>query len=469
MVKRNWVWLMLGTRVKLRTFAIVVGMFCAMTVSFNVKAFRPNTRPWLNNNTTYSKTAALTGQPGFATATDTAAANWSSQTMFTYIIDASSDNRVDYRRPDAPYQNILMVTYSWWGSDVYRDKIEIVVNTQTDSIGVIPWHTGSGTPPPNYYSFQTIMTHEMGHGAGLGHVPGTSVMKSSFGPQEVRSITQDERDGIRFLYDSANSNFHPAGQEPWGAQGGFQDNPSKYIGYTGQSWVFSLLPFGQWPNGSTLAWSNSPGSKAWGEFNGSTLTWEFTKHYLRGPAEVYIDGTLQTTINLYSADTVWRAKKTWDVTPGNHVIEVRHTGGSGQYIDVDSFDASKTIYGAGTYDNNHAGIEYPGYWTFSTCCPSAYNGTLSWSNTRFDNATFTFRGDGVTYYYTKANNRGIAGIYIDGVFIEELDLYSAAIQWQQSKRWALAQGPHTINVVVTRRKNASAAEYYVDVDRFVPD
>jgi len=112
-----------------------------------------------------------------------------------------------------------------------------------------------------------------------------------FATQEVRSIAQDEKDGIRFLYDSANSNFHPASQEPWGAQGGLNDDRSKFIGYTGQGWVF----------GTTL-WSNFP-----------------------------------------------------------------------------------------------------------------------------------------------------------------------TIQWQQSKRWALLQGPHTINVVVTHRKNVAAADYYVDVDKFVPD
>lgn len=350
---------------------------------------------------------------------------------------------------------------------MYRDKIEIVVNNTTDT-AAIKWYTGSGTPPPNNYSFQSIMSHEMGHGAGLGHVPtAASLMYPYFAAQDVRGITQDEKDGIRFLYDSANSNFHPAGQEPWGAQGGLNDDRSKFIGYTGQGWVFGN-PL--WSNFGTLAWSNSPGSKTWGEFSGSTLTWEFTKHNLRGPAEVYIDGTWQATINLYSADTVWRAKRTWDVSPGAHVIEVRHVGTASQYIDVDSFQADKTLYGVGTYDNTAGGIEYIGYWTHnSICCPSAYNGTLSWSNSQFDNANFTFRGKGITYYYTKAYNRGTVDIYIDGLFMEEMDLYSPTIQWQQSKRWALLQGPHTINVVVTHRKNAAAADYYVDVDKFVPD
>lgn len=47
--------------------------------------------------------------------------------------------------------------------------------------------------------------------------------------------------------------------------------------------------------------------------------------------------------------------------------------------------------------------------------PSAHDTTTSYTNNAEDAATFTFEGQSITYYYTKASNRGIAAVTIDGI------------------------------------------------------
>ncbi len=63
--------------------------------------------------------------------------------------------------------------------------------------------------------------------------------------------------------------------------------------------------------------------------------------------------------------------------------------------------------------------------------------------------TFTFYGDVVTYYYTRASNRGIARVMIDGISYGTINLYSATTLWQQSTTYSgLGSGIHTIHISI---------------------
>src|SRR6202008_3408381 len=63
---------------------------------------------------------------------------------------------------------------------------------------------------------------------------------------------------------------------------------------------------------------------------------------------------------------------------------------------------------------------------------------------------------------------GIARVYVDDVFIVELDLYATTEQPQAVvfSRTGLTSGPHTMTVDSTGRKNASSADYAVVVNAF---
>jgi hypothetical protein len=123
-----------------------------------------------------------------------------------------------------------------------------------------------------------------------------------------------------------------------------------------------------------------------------------------------------------------------------------------------------------------------GNWTHCPNCGelgnpnnAPFNYTISWSNTPNDAISLTFVGDGIRYVFTKAYNRGIVKVTIDGEITHEIDLYaptqpqSVNHEWQESVHYPLSYGTHQIHLAVTGKKNPSAAGVYIDLDRFVVD
>jgi hypothetical protein len=158
---------------------------------------------------------------------------------------------------------------------------------------------------------------------------------------EVRrdQVRQDEIDGINFQYDPNHVSPHPEGLQPWGPLGETTlDDWTKFVGHKGATLVHGLdLVPPRYPRNETITWNNANGSTSWAHFLTDSLTWEFTKHYLRGRAQVYIDGQDMGIFNLNDqADTLWRVRRTWEVPWGEHVIEVRNVSNvQGQeYTDV---------------------------------------------------------------------------------------------------------------------------------------
>jgi hypothetical protein len=183
----------------------------------------------------------------------------------------------------------------------------------------------------------------------------------------------------------------------------------------------------------------------------------------RGAANIYIDGVLQTTMSDYSQKVIWQAGRTWTFPQGTHTIEVQLTGGG--FIDADAFIVDTSTVGNGIYDNTSPQFRYIGNWTHSSPWSSAYNQTLSWSDNTESGASFTFSGDVVTLYFTKASNRGVAAIVIDGIHKGYFDLFSSNTIWKDSLIFTnIGGGIHTINIAVTGDSNGSSSGKFVDVD-----
>jgi hypothetical protein len=92
-------------------------------------------------------------------------------------------------------------------------------------------------------------------------------------------------------------------------------------------------------NGWTTARSRTLGHYARLNFTGKGVSWQSIKGPGRGKAQVYIDGALVRTVDLY-ATTVSTAhvySKTW-TTSGSHSIRIRVLGTSGRpYVEIDGF------------------------------------------------------------------------------------------------------------------------------------
>jgi hypothetical protein len=126
--------------------------------------------------------------------------------------------------------------------------------------------------------------------------------------------------------------------------------------------------------------------------------------------------------------------------------------------------------GAGSYEDVDPQIEYTGAWLHDHQFQKASGGSLTYSDTPGDRASFFFTGRAIAYVYTLAFNRGKVEVSIDRKVRAVVDLYSKDLKWQQRSVFGgLEAGPHTLELRILEEKNAKSSGQYVDVDRFVVD
>ena len=118
----------------------------------------------------------------------------------------------------------------------------------------------------------------------------------------------------------------------------------------------------------------------------------------------------------------------------------------------------------GVHDDIDGDIVYSGPW-FHGHFGEAFHGTVTYSDSAGASFQVVFHGSEVMYTFTKAPNRGIADVRIDSRERGDLDLYSPKVEWQSKAVFECEQaGEHTIEVVVSGRKNTRSGGAYVDVD-----
>ncbi len=97
-------------------------------------------------------------------------------------------------------------------------------------------------------------------------------------------------------------------------------------------------------------------------------------------------------------------------------------------------------------------------------------GTIAESNSAGSTATFTFTGTSVSWIGCRKLSTGIADVYLDGVFVTEIDTFEPPpIEGYQDtifKATGLANGTHTLTIVVTGRQNPAATNGFIVVDAF---
>jgi GH25 family lysozyme M1 (1,4-beta-N-acetylmuramidase) len=110
------------------------------------------------------------------------------------------------------------------------------------------------------------------------------------------------------------------------------------------------------------------------------------------------------------------------------------------------------------------GITYAGTW-HSLASSSASGGSLRYSTARRASVTFRFSGASIAWVSSQGRGRGSAYVYIDGVYVKTVNLYSAVGHSRAivfTRNWATV-GVHTISIVVA----GTAGHPRVDVDAFV--
>jgi len=113
-------------------------------------------------------------------------------------------------------------------------------------------------------------------------------------------------------------------------------------------------------------------------------------------------------------------------------------------------------------------VTYAGGWRHVSLS-GASGGSVNKSAKTGATAEYAFTGTSVAFVSTRAANRGIADIWLDGKKVATIDLFSktskpAYVAWSSG---SLSDTGHTVSVRVTGTKNRSATADRVDVDAFL--
>lgn len=122
----------------------------------------------------------------------------------------------------------------------------------------------------------------------------------------------------------------------------------------------------------------------------------------------------------------------------------------------------------GTYQEDNNALVYTGTWKSRTS--NDYdNNALKLGTATNSSVEFKFNGTSFEWYGTKANNRGIATVYIDGKEVKSVDAYASSTAFTELlyKPDTLASGTHTVKIVVSGSKNQLSSNIQIDLDKIV--
>jgi len=147
--------------------------------------------------------------------------------------------------------------------------------------------------------------------------------------------------GCKRQNETAGSPNHWAEGSLASVASGHYDDQDQRVEYKGKWWSDHQFPQS---SGQSITYSDKPGDTFRISFNGSAITYVFTRALNRGIAEAKIDGGSAVRINQYSGPTQWQEKQRFGgLSPGAHTLEVRVSGdkdpaSSGLFVDLDAFE-----------------------------------------------------------------------------------------------------------------------------------
>ncbi|EPS96816.1 hypothetical protein FOMPIDRAFT_1129634 [Fomitopsis schrenkii] len=124
--------------------------------------------------------------------------------------------------------------------------------------------------------------------------------------------------------------------------------------------------------------------------------------------------------------------------------------------------------GARSYDSSSPFLHYSGTWKDSYSSAYVQN-TLRSTSQPGASMTFTFTGTGIEWFGNQDARHGLAGVYIDGRKMQEVNTWSPQPRKQQRVYWNfdLYPGRHTLKIVNAGHKNVNSTGMLIDVDALV--
>lgn len=212
---------------------------------------------------------------------------------------------------------------------------------------------------------------------------------------------------------------------------------------TAQTWTRRDYWVGDQLSGDQGIFSDDAGDTAVITVNGEWLSLGLGMSDDGGQAEIYLDGVLDRTVNLYSHDDSAHNEFFPGLTSGNHTISVTVVGDGDVWIDyVDVWDGTALPDGTFT-DYPGERVYFSGGWSAVTDV-NAVDGRY-W-RTGTGNTWFPFTGDSVSYRAFAYSSADEARLYIDGTYIDTLDLFNSSDISRTFSIEGLGSGVHLLRV-----------------------
>ena len=227
-------------------------------------------------------------------------------------------------------------------------------------------------------------------------------------------------------------------------------------------------------SGRSISYSNAAGASVTLPFNGTAIGWVGYRGPEGGIAQLFVDGAPAGQVDTYYHSPRFQATlfTASGLANGDHSLTIRATGAKNSQatdalVMVDALDVTTP----GTrFEEEDPAIVYSGDWIHGNLNRTWSEGTISESSEPGARATLTFTGTSVAWIGCGKITTGIARVYVDGVFAQEIDTFAPPpIEGYQRtffKRTGLSPGTHTLTLEATGRKNPQAAYSYIVLDAF---
>jgi GH25 family lysozyme M1 (1,4-beta-N-acetylmuramidase) len=208
--------------------------------------------------------------------------------------------------------------------------------------------------------------------------------------------------------------------------------------------------------GRSYAVEHRAGASASFAFEGRLVTWYTATGPAQGRAAVWIDGRRVGVVDGYAPRGDLRVARTFrGLERGEHTITVRVLGlrspaATDTMVVVDAFEAGGDLVKSPT--------------------PDAGWGTrdgVSASDLARSNAELTFQGNGIEWTTVRGPDQGRAAIWLDGMLVRVVDGFAPKRTPRVVRTLGgLADGVHTLRIVVTGEARPAATGTLVSIDRF---
>ena len=238
-------------------------------------------------------------------------------------------------------------------------------------------------------------------------------------------------------------------------------------------------------SGGAAAISDTAGAQATFTFSGTSVSWIGGRSFETGIARVSLDGSFVREIDTYSSTAEVQVPMFTAVGLANtsHTLMIEVTGrknaaASLAYVFVDAFDVPAATISR--LQETDPSVTFTGSgWLQGDTGDAWSGGTAAGSVTAGDQATFSFTGTGVRALSARGPQNVIARVFLDGVFMAEVDTYGppaftppsgpvhpVQVQSELFKATGLADRNHTLTIEVTGRFNPPSTAAIVTVDAF---